>query len=133
MINLLYCFDSNYNLQAFSSIISILDRTSIKINLYIIHKLEGSDSFLPKSIKQHSNLNICQVYKFDKKNTNFPNLEDVHVSEATYYRIFLDDYLPKNLENIIYIDSDIICSRDPGPAFSNYIIKLNKSEYLLGA
>ena len=133
MINLLYCFDSNYNLQAFSSIISILDKTSIKINLYIIHKSEESNSFLPKSIKEHNNLNLCEVYKFDNRISNFPNLENVHVSEATYYRIFLDEYLPENLENIIYIDSDIICNRDPGPIFSNYIKKLNKSEYLLGA
>ena len=40
MVNFLYCLDSNYNYQAFSSMISILDNTSIDVNFYIIHKDE---------------------------------------------------------------------------------------------
>ena len=38
MINLLYCFDDNYNYQAFSSIISILDKVNEDINIFVIHK-----------------------------------------------------------------------------------------------
>ncbi len=113
--------------------ISILDKSSMKVNIYIIHKIEEDSSFLPLPIKEHSSLNDCKVYKFDRENTFFPNLDNAHVSEATYYRIFLDQYLPNDIETIIYIDSDIICQKDLGPILMDYVIKLKKSKYLLGA
>ena len=31
------------------------------------------------------------------------------MTEATYYRLFLADYLPESIKNIMYIDPDIIC------------------------
>lgn len=43
--------------------------------------------------------------------TQFPRigLKGVHVSEATYYRLFLADILPKDIDRAIYLDGDIIC------------------------
>ena len=32
----------------------------------------------------------------------------MHISEATYYRLYLSEYLPKNIENLIYVDADVI-------------------------
>tara|TARA_Y100000389_G_C17452434_1_gene515802 strand:+ start:1733 stop:2704 length:972 start_codon:yes stop_codon:yes gene_type:complete len=113
MINFLYCFDKNYNFQAFSSIISLLDQVNEKINIFIIHKSENNEKFFPKKILQHNNLNNIVISKFDKKISNFPNLHDNHISEATYYRLFCNDYLPKNIKTIIYIDADIICVENP--------------------
>lgn len=120
MNNFLYCFDENYNFQAFSSIISLLDNVSEEINLFIIHKVENSIEFLPNEIKVHSKLNDVHVFKFNNDISNFPNLYDAHVSEATYYRLFCTEHLPQDLETIFYIDADIICVKDP-----TSIIKLN--------
>ena len=54
MSNYLYCFDENYNFQAFSSIISLLDKVSKKINIYVIHKNENSDDFFHNNLfKKH--------------------------------------------------------------------------------
>ena len=47
------------------------------------------------------------------------NLNNSHVSEATYYRLFMDDYLPETLSKIIYLDADVVCVKNP----SNEIIK----------
>lgn len=114
MIPVVYCFDSNYNLQAFTSIISLLDSSSNKIEIFIIHKVENDEEFLPEVIKFHKMLDRVTVYKFNNKNNYiFPNLSDSHVSEATYYRIFIEDYLPKNVENILYLDADIVCFNNP--------------------
>ena len=44
----------------------------------------------------------------------FPNLKDVHVSEATYYRLYMDDYLPDNLSSIVYLDADVVCVEREG-------------------
>ena len=54
MINLLYCLDENYNYQALTSMISVLDKSTIKINLYVIHKNLHSFGNVPKIINKHS-------------------------------------------------------------------------------
>ena len=38
MLNFLYCFDQNYNIQALVSIYSLLENITEKINIHIIHK-----------------------------------------------------------------------------------------------
>ena len=48
MVNILYCFDKNYNLQAFTSMISLLDHSEDIINLYIIHKDEITINYFQK-------------------------------------------------------------------------------------
>ena len=133
MSNYLYCFDENYNFQAFSSIISLLDKVSKKINIYVIHKNENSDDFFPRIIKEHVKLNNLIVYKFDKDIVNFPNLYDAHVSEATYYRLFCTEYLPNNLETILYIDADIICVNDPTKYIESNTLNLIDNKYVISA
>lgn len=113
MNNFLYCFDENYNFQAFSSIISLLDNVSAKIDIFIIHKSEENNKFIPNKILLHKNLNKVTVYKFNKETSNFPNVQQSHVSEATYYRLFFQHYIPKNIETILYVDADVICIQDP--------------------
>ena len=84
MKDFLYCFDSNYNQQALTSIFSLLDNTSSKINLYIIHN--DPTTFKIQKIINHKNLDIFKIYKFkNDKKIDFPNLNNSHVSEATYY------------------------------------------------
>jgi lipopolysaccharide biosynthesis glycosyltransferase len=128
MNNFLYCFDENYNFQAFSSIISLLDNVSEEINLFIIHRIENSIEFLPKEIKLHSNLNAIDVLKFNKDISNFPNLYNAHVSEATYYRLFCTEHLPQDLETIFYIDADIICVKDPTDIIKSNTLNLLEKE-----
>lgn len=133
MINLLYCFDDNYNYQAFSSIISILDKVNEKIKIFVIHKNQNSDNFFPHKIKNHKNLKSLDVKIFDKQISNFPNLFDAHVSEATYYRLFCSDYLPDNIETILYIDADIICISNPINLIKNNIQSLLRSDKVISS
>ena len=44
-LNFLYCFDENYDKQAFASMISYLDKVSESINIFVIH---NTDKFLDK-------------------------------------------------------------------------------------
>jgi len=131
--NILYCFDSNYNLQAFSSISSFLDKTSEKLNIHIIHKDESTMDFLPNYIKSHNMLNNAYVYQFNSKRSFFPNLENVHVSEATYYRIYFSDYISNEIDFLIYLDSDFICNSDPHSKLIESINLVYKSENVIGA
>tara|TARA_B100001250_G_scaffold13960_1_gene12198 strand:+ start:14638 stop:15582 length:945 start_codon:yes stop_codon:yes gene_type:complete len=112
-MNFLYCFDSNYNTQAFVSVYSLLNSVNEKINIFIIHKSEKTHTFFPASIVNHKNLNNLEVYKFNKNNLKFYNLENAHVTEATFYRLFLLNYLPLDISKIVYLDADVYCLQDP--------------------
>ena len=113
MLNFLYCFDSNYNIQTIVSIYSLLKSVSEKINIFIIHQSEETPEFLPKKILENENLNNIHIYKFNKSDLKFYNLIDAHVTEATFYRLFLLKYIPENIKNIIYLDGDVYCISDP--------------------
>ena len=132
MINFLYCFDSNYNIQAFASIYSLLNKIDEKINIHIIHKSEETTSFIPEVILGHSNLNEIKVYLFNIREVKFNNLNNAHVSEATFYRLYLLNYLPDKLNFVIYLDADVYCISNPIEKLNHEIYRLEKSEYEVG-
>ena len=124
MLNFVYCFDENYNLQALTSINSLLLKTSKKINLYIIHENPETFSTDLISMEKVENFQIFQIFIDD---VEFPNLSGTHVSKATYYRFYLSKFLPKDLEYIVYIDADILCLNDPTKLIEKHITDLEKS------
>ena len=113
MLNFLYCFDNNYNKQASVSIFSLLENSSEKINIFVIHKYESFINEIEIKILKHEKLNDLKCYQFKESNISFPNIANSHISEATYYRLFLSNYLPKNLKNVVYLDADTVCLKDP--------------------
>tara|TARA_X000000368_G_scaffold392768_1_gene357914 strand:- start:1262 stop:2197 length:936 start_codon:yes stop_codon:yes gene_type:complete len=134
MLNFLYCLDSNYNQQFLSSLQSLLDNVSEKINCYVIHKNPESLNMLMNKINfEHQNLYNLEIYKFNEDIKKFPNLEANHISEATYYRFFIDNYLDTSIENIIYLDCDIICLNSPEKILYELITKTQTSEYTIAA
>ena len=50
-LNFVYCFDDNFNLQALTSIKSLLDKITKKANIFIIHKNIESFNKLKKILK----------------------------------------------------------------------------------
>ena len=132
-INFLYCFDSNYNIQAFTSIISLLKNTSKKINIYVIHSENNFNSQVPNEILQHKNLSSLTSYKFNDYKHDFPNIKNVHISVATYFRLFIKNYLPKNEKVFVFLDPDVICIQDPINEIQDTIKKLNNSEFTIAA
>tara|TARA_B100000900_G_C20573936_1_gene714507 strand:- start:699 stop:1622 length:924 start_codon:yes stop_codon:yes gene_type:complete len=132
-INFLYCFDKNYNLQAFSSMISLLNNATIKLNIYVIHNEDNFQNQVPSEILNHNNLNFFNSYKFTNYDHSFPNIENVHISVATYFRLFIKDYLPSEEKYYIFMDPDVICIKDPVNEIKNTIEKLNVSKFTIAA
>jgi lipopolysaccharide biosynthesis glycosyltransferase len=132
-LNILYCFDSNYDKQAQCSIYSLLQNVSEEINITIIHKNHSDVKFLHKKILNHPNLKELKVCKFINKNKRFPNLQGAHISEATYYRLYLEEYIDSEIDYLLYIDADIICFADPIIEIQKQIKKLVKSKFILSA
>ena len=125
MLNFVYCFDENYNSQALTSINSLTDHATEKINLFIIH--ENPETF-NDSIINKEKLESLNIYHIVDEDIDFPNLSGTHVSKATYYRFYMSKYLPDDLEYIIYIDADIVCLNDPIKEFNKHIDVLKKSK-----
>ena len=129
----LYCFDKNYNKQAYSSMLSLLDKVNQKIKINIIHTELDNISEFPNKITNHKNLDEIKIYKFNKKIDSFPNIEDSHISEATYYRFFIADYISPNTKFLLYIDCDVICVSNPLDLINKNLKKLKNSEYVISA
>ena len=133
MLNFLYCFDQNYNIQALVSIYSLLENITEKINIHIIHKEPETFSRYYKKINGHQNIANFNIRKFDVSNFNFPNIEKAHVSEATYYRFFIETFIDEKIDNLIYLDSDIVCVNNPLNEIKTTINELNNSDLIISA
>ena len=128
MINLLYCFDHAYNKMAFTSIVSVLDCINEKVRIYIIHNSPEVNSLIPEYIKNHRNLEEINVKIFSNHNSSFPNLEGSHVSEATYFRLFLEDYIEDEVDYLIYLDADVVCIKSPIDYFKSTIASMKNKK-----
>ncbi len=131
MTNFLYCFDSKYNVQATVSISTLLEKYDSEVNLYILHDNPKLFENYTTKLKKYNNLNKIEIFKFLDKSYNFPNLNDSHVSYATYFRMFISNYLPEDLDFLIYLDADILCLSNPRPAIEEEINKLKSSDNVL--
>ena len=132
--NILLCYDSNYNIQGQVTIYSLLENTNNKINFHIIHEDPDNYKNISPKIINHKNLDSLNFYKFIKReDVEFPNFDESHMTEATYYRLFLGDYLPESIKNIMYIDPDIICINNYDKIFQTTFENLNKSEFVISA
>ena len=133
-INVLLCFDSNYNIQAEVTINSLLNNSTKFINFYIIHDSPESFNKNKLRILDHKNTNEVNVYKFVRREgVVFPNFEKSHMTEATYYRLFIADYIPKNVGEIMYIDPDIICINNFDLLYQTTVENLKSSNFVLSA
>ena len=130
MLNLLYCFDENYNKQTYISIYSILRQLedNQKISVYIIHKNPTSFDRYIEKLEQFNNLENITIYKFTDT-VNFPFLDKAHVSEATYYRLMIEKYIPDGIDSLIYLDSDVIALNNPYYICESVITNLTTSRY----
>ena len=131
-LNFVYCFDDNFNLQALTSIKSLLDKITKKANIFIIHKNIESFNKMSKIIEEHDNLLNLFSYQFDSSKVTLPPIKS-HVSEATYYRLFISQYLPKDIKFLTYLDADIICVNDPTSKLINTFSQIESENTVIAA
>lgn len=108
-----YAIDENYNKQAYISISSLLEKISTQCSILIIHKNPETFNIYLNQLEENSYLDDIKVLKFENKGLDFPHLDGSHVSEATYYRLFIDQYLSEDENYYVYLDADVVCINDP--------------------
>jgi len=133
MINILYCFDENYNRQTYISIYSILRllKPEQKIRIYVIHKNPDTFEDYANHLLENENLDSLNIFKFNDT-FSFPNVSSTHVSEATYYRLLIENYLPEHIDNILYLDADVIALNSPYEICENIFRDLMKTDHIIG-
>ncbi len=134
MLNFLYCLDSNYNQQFLTSLNSVLENIDEKVNCFVIHKNPESLKVLLSELNfEHKNMNSFNLFKFNESIKDFPNLGNNHISEATYYRFFIDNYFDETINDIIYLDCDIICLNNPTKILNELKNKVSSSSNVIAA
>lgn len=134
MFTFIYCFDKNYNIPAVISIVSLLDKVTKKINITIVHKNKNTFKKYENLIINHKNLNSLEIHTLNTDGLIFPNTKNKHVSEATYYRIYLDQVnFINDVDKCVYLDADIICLNNPLPYFESAYSEMVKNGLPLAA
>lgn len=109
---------------------SIMDNSNIEMNydVIVLHKdiSESNQLLLKKMTRSKSNFSIrfCNTYYLVDNKKFFV---DKHLSEETYYRLFIMDLLPR-YKKVLYLDCDIVVNEDVAELFLTDI-----DDYLLGA
>ena len=108
-MNLLFCFDQNYQQHFGVAITSVLlNNLSSHFDVHII------TNFMEEKLKQKLDT-LSKNYKCSFHFYIINNLEKInklkiydHVSNATYYRLIMAEILPKHIDKILYLDSDVV-------------------------
>ena len=119
--------------MGFTSMVSLLDRIDEKININIIHNSKDVYQSIPQYIENHKNLNSINIHFFQNEKYTFPNLDNSHVSEATYFRLFIEDYIDKSHDFLIYLDADVVCIKNPIPYFNSIIQSMIDNDFTVAA
>ena len=109
----------------------MLEKYDSEVNLYILHDNPRLFEKYKTKLKKYKNLNKIEIYKFEDTNYDFPNLNNSHVSYATYFRMFISNYLPQDMDFLIYLDADILCLSNPRFVLEEEINKLKNSDNVL--
>ena len=121
MVNIVYCFDRGYQQHFGASVTSLLlnfEGDAANLSIFIV--TDECDSMFLKKINHFENC-FKASFKIIQLNENSLNQaaeihakvrenshQVDHVSSPTWWRIFLAEYLPGNIDKLLYLDADTI-------------------------
>ena len=132
MINFLLIGDKNYNLQLVNSINSLADNFNLNLSestIYVIHK--NPNSF--KRYLKYINYERVEIIKFKKEYKVLNNIKSSHLSEVTYYRLFLDKLLDIKEGFLVYFDADLYFMNDVSQFLDSSIKFMDENNQIVGA
>ena len=86
-----------------------------------------------KNTKINISISIeIKFFQFKDQNLDFPNLINNHISKATYFRFFIEDYIPRDIKTLVYLDCDIVCINNPENILNSISKQINDKEITIG-
>lgn len=110
-LNLLFSIDDGYLDQFKVTLYSVQQNTSLKdIHVYLLQKtqLDRHEEILV--FCQNLGINYHPVVIGEKAFEDAPTTD--RYPETIYYRLLAHEYLPDDLDKILYLDADILCLND---------------------
>ena len=129
-INLLCCVNDAYSNPMINLMYSIRQYNSDRINLYVL-STSLSEETQERIHKMGDKINI-------KTNIKLCELPDLYIGEAywsldMYLRVLAFEYLPKELDKILYLDADVQAFDDIAPIYemdiSNHVLSARKEPW----
>ena len=114
-INIAYCVDNNYIKYCATSLYSILSNVNKNQNLSVFILHDGSieqQNFNKYNLifKEFKNCKIKFIKVEKNKFADFP-LNRNYISFTTYFRLKIYDFIPNDIDKILYIDCDTIINK----------------------
>lgn len=104
MENIVIGIKENFSTTAYVMLYSLLENNiDIFFNIYILSDKLDINIFKPLEKNFNCNIKLYIIDIEDIKNLNFR-----HIDTSTFYRLKMDKYLPKNLERVLYLDTDMV-------------------------
>ena len=122
-IHIAFCFDENFVMPCGVTLTSILENNKdVEITFHVLEVglTEKSKKELDFTINKYPNASLVH-YDLDEKmlqsyNFNICNSELYTI--ATYARFFIADFLPENIDKLLYLDCDIIVAKSLSPLWN---------------
>ncbi len=116
-----------------ASVNSFLNFYDKPVKIHILHNDPKNIKKVISPLYGYKNVDEIKIYKFIKnKNFLFPAIENHHVTEATYYRLFLHNYIPDTTNKLLYIDPDVIAMNNLTKVLDDSFNLLSSSKFTIG-
>lgn len=114
VINICFSTDNKYVQHCATAMASLLKNCDVesKIKFFILDG--GISEVNKKNIEKLSDIKDFEIEYYDMTKIDFSDLplNRSRISVATYYRLYLLDILPQDVQKLIYLDCDIIVKDD---------------------
>lgn len=84
------------------------------LNVYLIHEDISDESMIEfTNFFNNHNIGSLNIIKFDSSKIILPLKDDDvtgHITKEAYFRLYAPFFLPDDMERILYLDCDIICT-----------------------
>lgn len=117
----LYDKTGRYSKFTGTAMLSLFENTSSEVTVHILHDdtltNENRDKFLELTNRYNQNLKFYNVEELcaDKLNKYVelvPQVKNARVIKGAFFKFLIHEVLDKNIEKVIYLDSDIIVNLD---------------------
>ncbi|ACK66221.1 glycosyl transferase family 8 [Rippkaea orientalis PCC 8801] len=107
-MDVLFCFDKNYEQHFGVAITSLILNNTNKIKTIHLVTKDNSKDFLKKIDKLKSKTQ-AKFFIYSPDDKDLSNVKvSAHISTAAYYRLLAPELLPQDLKKILYLDSDLV-------------------------
>ena len=109
-MNIVLASDTNYVQHCCATMTSILyNNEDVHFFLFTEGLSPENEALLHTQVSKYGGqLSICKIDSDIVRHFPMPKTQSSHISIATYYRLFVELVLPKDIDRVIYMDCDII-------------------------